>query len=36
MNHLRSDATEEAERWWRAYRLAENDQAGELRQVLRR
>jgi hypothetical protein len=25
-----SDTAEDAERWWQAYRLAENDQAGEL------
>src|SRR5262245_56526701 len=26
------DTAEDAERWWRAYQLAENDQAGELRE----
>src|SRR5260370_28226669 len=26
------DAAEDAERWWQAYQLAENDQAGELRE----
>src|SRR5262249_58541749 len=26
------EATEDAERWWQAYLLAENDQADELRQ----
>jgi hypothetical protein len=26
------DAAEDAQRWWRAYQLAENDQAGELRE----
>ena len=26
------DAAQDAERWWRAYQLAENDQAGELRE----
>lgn len=31
MTHL-GDAAQDAERWWRAYRLAENDQAGELRE----
>jgi hypothetical protein len=32
MTHPLGDTTEDAERWWRAYLLAENDQAGELRQ----
>jgi hypothetical protein len=27
------DTAEDAERWWRAYQLAENDQAGELREL---
>jgi hypothetical protein len=31
MTHSLGDTSEDAERWWRAYRLAENDQAGELR-----
>lgn len=31
MTHPLGDAAEDAERWWRAYQLAENDQAGELR-----
>jgi hypothetical protein len=31
MTHPLGDTTEDAERWWRAYQLAENDQAGELR-----
>src|SRR5258708_35583717 len=26
------DTAEDAERWWQAYQLAENDQAGELRE----
>lgn len=30
MTHPVSDAAEDAERWWRAYRLAEDDRAGEL------
>ena len=29
MTHL-GDAAQDAERWWRAYRLAENDKADEL------
>lgn len=32
MTHPLGDTAEDAERWWRAYQLAENDQAGELRQ----
>lgn len=32
MTHPLGDAAEDAERWWRAYQLAENDQAGELRE----
>ena len=31
MTHPLGDTAEDAERWWRAYQLAENDQAGELR-----
>ena len=31
MTHL-GDAAQDAERWWRAYRLAENDKADELRE----
>lgn len=31
MTHL-SDTAEDAKRWWQAYQLAQNDQAGELRQ----
>jgi hypothetical protein len=27
-----SEDAEDAARWWRAYQLAENDQAGELRE----
>ena len=30
MTHPLGDTAEDAERWWQAYRLAENDQAGEL------
>jgi hypothetical protein len=33
MNHPLGDTAEDAGRWWRAYLLAENDQAGELRQL---
>jgi len=33
MNHPLGDTEEDAERWWRAYLLAESDQAGELRQL---
>jgi hypothetical protein len=32
MPHPLGDAAEDAERWWRAYQLAENDRAGELRE----
>ena len=32
MTHPLGDTAEDAERWWRAYQLAENDQAGELRE----
>jgi len=32
MAHPPGDAAKDAERWWRAYQLAENDQAGELRE----
>jgi len=32
MTHPLDDAAKDAERWWRAYQLAENDQAGELRE----
>jgi hypothetical protein len=32
MTNLLSDSTKDAERWWRAYKLAESDQAGELRE----
>jgi hypothetical protein len=32
MTHPLSNTAEDAERWWRAYQLAENDQAGELRE----
>lgn len=31
MTHPLGGTTEDAERWWQAYQLAENDQAGELR-----
>jgi hypothetical protein len=31
MSHLLGEAAEDEERWWQAYLLAENDQAGELR-----
>jgi len=31
MTHPLGDISEDAERWWQAYQLAENDQAGELR-----
>jgi hypothetical protein len=31
MTHPLGDTAVDAERWWRAYQLAENDQAGELR-----
>jgi hypothetical protein len=31
MSHPLGDTSEDAERWWRPYQLAENDQAGELR-----
>ena len=30
MTRPRGDTAEDAERWWQAYQLAENDQAGEL------
>jgi len=33
MNHPLGDTAEDAERWWRAYLLAENDQAGVLGQL---
>jgi hypothetical protein len=32
MTHPLGDTAEDAERWWRAYQLAEKDQAGELRE----
>lgn len=32
MSHQVGDTAQDAERWWRAYQLAENDQAGELRE----
>ena len=32
MTDQAGDITQDAERWWRAYQLAENDQAGELRE----
>jgi hypothetical protein len=32
MTHQVGDTAEDAERWWRAYQLAENNQAGELRE----
>ena len=32
MTHPLGDTAEDAERWWRAYQLAENDQGGELRE----
>ncbi|MGH3163442.1 MAG: hypothetical protein ACRDOC_16290 [Streptosporangiaceae bacterium] len=32
MTRSPGDAAEDAERWWQAYQLAENDQAGQLRQ----
>jgi hypothetical protein len=32
MTHPLGDTAEDAERWWRAYQLAENDRAGELRE----
>lgn len=32
MTHPLSNTAEDAERWWRAYQLADNDQAGELRE----
>lgn len=32
MTHSPGDVAEDAERWWRAYQLAENDQAETLRQ----
>jgi hypothetical protein len=32
MTHPLGDTAEDAERWWRAYQLADNDQAGELRE----
>jgi hypothetical protein len=32
MTHPLGDTAEDSERWWRAYQLAENDQAGELRE----
>lgn len=32
MTHPLGDTAEDAERWWRAYQLAENDQTGELRE----
>jgi hypothetical protein len=32
MTHPLGNTAEDAERWWRAYQLAENDQAGELRE----
>jgi hypothetical protein len=31
MTHPLGDTAEDAERWWQAYQLAENDQAGEIR-----
>ena len=33
MNHPLGEATEDAERWWQAYLLAENDQVDELRRL---
>ncbi len=32
MNRPLSEDTEDAERWWQAYELAGNDQAGQLRE----
>jgi hypothetical protein len=32
MTHPAGDIAQDAERWWRAYQLAENDQDGELRE----
>lgn len=32
MIHPLGDDGEDAERWWQAYQLAENDQDGELRE----
>lgn len=32
MTHPQGDTAGDAERWWRAYQLAENDEAGELRE----
>jgi len=32
MTHPPDDIAKDAERWWQAYQLAENDQAGELRE----
>jgi hypothetical protein len=32
MTNLLGDTAEDAERWWRAYQLAESDQAGKLRE----
>ena len=33
MTHPLGDIAEDSERWWRAYQLAETDQAGELREL---
>jgi hypothetical protein len=33
MTHPVGDTAEDAKRWWRAYQLAENDEAGELREL---
>ena len=32
MTYRVGDAAQDAERWWRAYQLAESDQDGELRE----